>query len=222
VAGCGGHDDAADGAVAGVEDVVEALFQQGRGPGGAALHDGDRVRWQVGGQQPRERGGRGGGELTGFDHRGVTGRERPDQRDDYEVQGVVPRRDDQHHAQWTQLCPGFGRAQLRCSGDGLGLQPVVEVSQDVVDLAHGVVDLGAVCLDRALAEVGVERLGELRPAVHEHGAQAAQKLLATGYRSVEPAAVGGAQPGHGLRRLGNEGHDGSFGRSVVPGLEGGE
>jgi hypothetical protein len=44
----------------------------------------------------------------------------------------------------------------------LGLQPVVEVGQDVVDLADGVVDLGAVCLHGALAEVGVERLSELR------------------------------------------------------------
>jgi hypothetical protein len=63
------------------------------------------------------------------------------------------------------------------------------VGQDVVDLADGTVDLGAVCLDRALAEVGTERLSELRPAAHEHGAQAAQMCLATGYRSVEPAAA---------------------------------
>jgi hypothetical protein len=44
--GCG-HDDPADGAIAGVEDVVETLCQEGRGLLGAPLDDGEHVRVEV-------------------------------------------------------------------------------------------------------------------------------------------------------------------------------
>lgn len=67
VFGGGPHHDAADGAVAGVEDVVEALCQQRGGLLDGALDDRDGVGVQVPGQQPRDDGRGGGGELAGLD-----------------------------------------------------------------------------------------------------------------------------------------------------------
>ena len=49
------HDDPADGAVAGVEDVVPALGEQRGGLGDAALDHRDAVRVEVLGHEPGER-----------------------------------------------------------------------------------------------------------------------------------------------------------------------
>jgi len=63
---------------------------------------------------------------------------------------------------------------VRGDGRGLGAQPLGEVVEGVVDLADGEVDLGAVGLGAALAQVGVEGGGEVGALLREHLAQAAQ------------------------------------------------
>ena len=169
------HHDPADGAVAGVEDVVEALGQQGRGLRDAALDDGDRVGVEVLRQQPGHGGGGRGGQFAGLDDDRVAGGERADQRGEQELERVVPGRDDEDDAERVVLRPGRGVGAEVC-GDrgGLGAQPAVEVVQGVVDLADGEVDLGAEGFRGALAEVRVEGGGQLLAVLGEQFAQPAR------------------------------------------------
>ena len=78
--GRGLHDDPADGAVAGVEDVVERCVEQRGGLVDAARHDLHRALVEVSRDQLGERVGGGRRHLGRLDDGGVAGRERGDER----------------------------------------------------------------------------------------------------------------------------------------------
>ncbi len=196
--GGGRHHDAAHRAVAGVEDVVEALREQRGGLGDRPLHDGDRVRVQVLRQQPRDgRGGRGR-HLARLEHDRVAPGQRADDRGQQQLRRVVPGCDDQDDAE--RVLHGVRRraAQRGRYGGGLGPQPVGEVLQRVVDLADREVDLGAVRLLAALAEVGVERGGELVTALREQRPQSPELIRAPVEALGPPGTEGGAEAVDGL------------------------
>mmetsp|Transcript_34798 Transcript_34798/g.55880 ORF Transcript_34798/g.55880 Transcript_34798/m.55880 type:complete len:436 (-) Transcript_34798:38-1345(-) len=121
----GPHNDLAHDSVACVEDVVPSLLQQGRGLVKCSLDDLDALGIQVllhqGLQQRRARGAH----LAGLDDDTIACGDRRNQRHEREVEGEVPRRDDQHHA----FGLGSGVALVDPAANPLVVGPVVQVSQ---------------------------------------------------------------------------------------------
>ena len=96
-------------AVAGVEDVVEALFEQRGGLVDRTGHDGDGALVEVARDQVGERGGDGGRDLRRLEHRRVAGGERGHQGSEEQLHRVVPRGDDADGAERLRMqvarCP---------------------------------------------------------------------------------------------------------------------
>ncbi|GAA3075951.1 hypothetical protein GCM10020254_19840 [Streptomyces goshikiensis] len=118
----------------------------------------------------------------------------PHDRGQQQLDRVVPGGDDEDHAERVLHRVGARRAQPLRYGHGLRPQPLRQVLQGVVDLAHGEVDLGAVGLLGPLAEVGVERGGQLVTAFGQQRAQGFELLATPGQRLRTAGGEGGAQP----------------------------
>jgi hypothetical protein len=99
---------------------------------------------------------------------------RADQGREQQLRRIVPGADHEDHAQRFEHAPGPRSVEVPGHRHGLGPDPVVQVGQGVVYLTDGEDDLGAYRLLLALAEVRVERGGELGLAVREQGAQCGQ------------------------------------------------
>ena len=215
VLGGGAGHDPAHGAVAGVEDQVEALLEQDRGLLDTALDHSHPFVVQVGAQQVGEcRGGRGC-HLAGLHDRGVAAGDRRDQGREGEVHRVVPRRDDQRGAQrLSAQLPGGGR-EHRPEGQGRGLQPGLQVLRGVRDLLGDHADLGHRALGAGLAQVLRERAGQARLLA----AQAAAQRLELGQARLEAAGgagvEGAAQRGDLRVDAGAQGGIGLLGRGLV-------
>ena len=193
VLGRGLGDDPPDRAVAGVEDVVPALLEQRGGLGDAALDHDDRLRVDVPREQPGQRGGGLRRHLGGLADHGVARRERRHQRGEQQVDRVVPRRDDQHHAQRGVLDRGAVGAQQE--GDrGLGRgQPLLQVLLGVLDLAPGAAQVGQPRLVARLAQVDRQGVEELVLALPDHPAQPGELLAAPLLGAGPAGGEGGAQ-----------------------------
>ena len=98
VFGGGLHHHLADGDGAGEEDVIELLFQQGAVLGAAAFDHGDVFRRERLPQHFGDGGGGGGRVGRGLDHGAVARGNGPHQRRKTELDGIVPRREDERHA----------------------------------------------------------------------------------------------------------------------------
>mmetsp|Transcript_68220 Transcript_68220/g.192705 ORF Transcript_68220/g.192705 Transcript_68220/m.192705 type:complete len:304 (+) Transcript_68220:578-1489(+) len=124
----GPHDDLAHHSVACVEDVVPALLQQGRGLVKCSLDDLDALAVQVLLDQGLQQRCTRGVHLAGLDDDTIACGDRGNQRHESEVEGKVPRRDDQHHALGLRsgVAPGDPAA------DPLLIGPIVQVRQRLV------------------------------------------------------------------------------------------
>ena len=171
VLGCGPHDHAPHGRVAGEEEVVEAVLQQPRGLRDTALDHAHAVG-QLLLQGPAQRLGHVRGVLGGLDHRGVPGRERAHQRRQQQLHRVVPRSDDQHGAQGLRLDPAAGGTQHRSRSHGPRRHPGGQAATDVAQLGERHADLGELGLGLRLAQV----LGQRR----------LQRLTVPGQHALEP------------------------------------
>ena len=199
VLGRSGHDDAADRAVAGVEDVVELLTEQlGRliDAPGDDLHDGgvEVLRDELGHQR---RCGRR--DLRRLEHHGVASCDGRHQGSEQQLEGVVPRRDDQHNPKWL----GHDLRRTRLEGElhlhPLGRTPGVDVLDRRLDLAQHQPDLSCVRLHRGLAEVRGHRPQDRLLLLHQHALQLAE-LRAPGLQITQHTTpLGGTQILHDFR-----------------------
>src|SRR5207244_1258933 len=128
------HDDVADPGAARVEDVVEALLQEGGGLLDAALDDRHRSRVEVAGDEPGHHGRGGGGEFGRLAGDGVAGSDGRSHRQQQELDRIVPRGHDERDAQGLgeDLRPGG----LQDDGhvDVVGAHPGIEVADHVGEL----------------------------------------------------------------------------------------
>ena len=118
-----------------------------------------------------------------FEHHGVAGGEGPGQRGEQQLQRVVPRADHQHHPQRGQLCPGLGRLDGERHRDRARPQPGLKVLFQVRGFGGDEADFRQQGLGGVLAQVAGQCFGELRAALGQHPAQAAELLQPPGQRT---------------------------------------
>ncbi len=205
VTGGGGHHHAADGPVAGVEEVVEPLGQQFRGLGHAAFDQGDGRGVEVAGHQAREQARGRRGDLGGLHHHGVAGGDGAGHGYQEELDRVVPRGDDQDHAEGfgDQTRPGRQGHQRRWHPPGP--VPPAQVADHALDLAHDEGEVGDESLERRLAEVGLQGGEELVLVVLEHADELLELATPPGQRAGGARAVGGTQGRDGRGRRSGRG-----------------
>ncbi len=169
--GGGAHHDLGDVATAGVEDVIERFGEQRGGLVDRALDDGhdafiEVLRHELGNRFRRRRR-----QLGRFDDHRVPGGQGADGRAEQQLERVVPRGDDEHHAQRLGHDLGGTRFERERQLDPGRFHPRLQVVERVVDLADRETDLRQVALDRRLAEVVRQRVGELVLVLLEHPLQ---------------------------------------------------
>jgi hypothetical protein len=151
------HHDPADRPVARVEDVIEPLREELGRLCDASLDHADRVAVDVPGELGRdERAGRGR-DLGGLHDDGVAGGDRADQRTDQQAEGVVPRRDDQHHAERLAVDEALARLEDERRRDLRRLHPPRERPLRVRHLGRAVGDLRRIPFEPRLPHVRSER-----------------------------------------------------------------
>ena len=197
--------DPPDRTVAGVEDVVEALGEQGGRLGHRALDDMHRLRVEVLRQQAGEDGRRRRRHLARLDHRCVASRQHTHEGREGEQHRVVPRRDDEHDTQRLPHDLRRARQHPERHRDPARRQPPAQVLQGVVDLAHDQARLGEPGLDGALAEVGRQRPRDLVLVVDHEAAQRPQLGLAPGIRLGASAVEGPSSARHDPCHVGGGG-----------------
>ena len=188
----GGHHQAAGGARAGEQQVVE------RQPGELDAHAagfveelqllGRKVGRDALDQQPRQVAR----VLAHLDHGAVAGGEDGRQRHQAQVDRKVPRHDHADHAQRLRDHP-VARAEegAQVHAAALRLHPAAQVPGGVVDAVHGRHDLGQQRLvARAVAVVGADRV--------------AQRVLVLAHEALQRAQIGQAlgQRRHGVGEIG--------------------
>ncbi len=168
------HHDSADLAVAGVEDVVEALLEQRRGLLDRSGHDRNRVGVEVHRHQLLDQSRDRRGDLGWLEHCGVAGGEGRNQWREQQLDRVVPRGDDADRAErlGAELC-GAGLERQRHL-DLPRLRPGVEVLERVVDLVDRERDLRRVRLDAGFAHVGDQRVDQTVLLLDEERPEAAE------------------------------------------------
>ncbi len=142
---------------AGEEDVVEPLRHQLPGDGGIPLAHGDRVRVQVLRQQAGEQRGGRRRVLGRLDHDGVARGERPDERGQRQVDRVVPRADDKHHAQRFVLVETPVRQHVHRQRRPPWAHPSPQVPAGVGGFGAGAGDVPEPGIVGVTPEVGAER-----------------------------------------------------------------
>ena len=124
-----------------------------------------------------------------LEHHGVAGREGTGQRGEQQLQRIVPRADHQHDSQRGQFGPGLGRLDGERHGDRTRPQPGLEVLFQVRGFGRDKADFRQQGLGGVLAQVGAQCFGELRAALGQHPAQAAELLQPPGQRAGRSAVV---------------------------------
>jgi hypothetical protein len=189
-----GH-DLAHGGGAGEEDVVPALLEQLGGHLGAALEHGDGVGVEVLAEQAGQQPGGLRHQLGRLGHHGVAGGEGGCHRRHHQLHGVVPRSDDQRHAQRLGDDPALARHVLEAQPGLAGLHPLLDVLADELHLGGGERDVGRVRLERRLAEVALHGGHEVVAVLVEDPEQRVELALApldrTGPAALERVADGG-------------------------------
>ncbi|KAI3489889.1 hypothetical protein L1887_45982 [Cichorium endivia] len=197
-------DDAADGAVAGVEDVFEALVEHRRGLGDAAVDDAEAFRVEVLVPQLGEQLGRVAGHLGGLEEHRVAGGDGADHGAHLDGDGVVPGAEDEHGA----LGLGADRGAVGSPGEagpGLGgLGPLVELVDGLDNLVGGAHELGKDALEARTAEILLERLDKVVLVVLEHVGELLELVLAV----LDRARLAGQEGGAKVRDDAGDGIDG--------------
>ena len=98
VSGGGLHHHFANGDGTGEEDIIEFLLQQSAVLGATALDHGDIPRIERLAQHPGDDRRSGGRVGRGLDHRAVAGGNGPHQGREAQLDGIIPRREDERHA----------------------------------------------------------------------------------------------------------------------------
>ena len=139
------RDDAPDLGAAGKEDVVPLAGQQRLGDLDTAFEHRDEALVERLAHEVGDHGRRRRRELGRLDHRDVACRERGDERRDRQVHRVVPRADDQVHAQRLVVdVAGRRRGDHRREAGALVLHPLAELLERVLELVGDEADLGDV------------------------------------------------------------------------------
>ena len=154
------HHHAADLAVAGVEDVIEAFLQQGRGLVDTAGDDRNRRTVEVPGDELLDQRRHRGSDLGGLQHRSVARRQCRHERSEQQLDRVVPRGDDADRAERLGPQRRLAGLERQRHPDLLRSGPRIEVLEGVIDLVDREGDLGRVRLDARLADVGDQRVDE--------------------------------------------------------------
>ncbi len=209
----GRHHDLADFRTAGEEGVVKTLIEQQLGGLGLALDDGHRVGVKVLRDEPREQGRADRGVLGRFDDGAVARRDGADQRAERQVDRVVPRADDQHDAERFVLVPRPAGPRHERQAGAPAPHPGPEVSASVGRLGPDRGDVAQPGVHRRPAEVGPDRLGDVRLMLGDQPLDRPQ-LVDTPRQASRPAPGETlAQPGDDVRHLFGGGFAGT-GRTV--------
>ena len=152
------HHDLADGDAAGEENGVEALRQQRAVFRASALDGGNIARVKRLGDELRDgRAGRGGISRRLYDGTVAAG-DRAHQRRQAELNGIIPRRDDQRNAIRLRRDKAF-RVELRQRRrDGALTHPALQVLQMEAHLLEHHARFAHINLHRGLAEVLIHGL----------------------------------------------------------------
>ena len=152
------HHDLADGDAAGEENGVEALRQQRAVFRASALDSGD-IAWvkRLGDELRDGRAGRGGISRRLYDGAVAAG-DRAHQRRQAELDGVVPRRDDQRDAIRLRRDKAFGRELRQRRRDGALTHPALQVLHMEAHLLEHHARFAHINLHRGLAEVLIHGL----------------------------------------------------------------
>ncbi len=159
--GGGAHHDAAHVPVAGVEDVVEALLEDLGRLLDAAFHHLDAGLVDVFRELACQERRRVRRDLGWLDEGRVARGDRRAERRHEELEGIVPGRDDQHDAKRLAQDETASGMRDERGRHPLGLGPFAEVLAHVRRVVGDEGDLRAVRLQLGLAEVGVERGGDV-------------------------------------------------------------
>ena len=146
-------DDLADAGAPGEEDEVPVLREQRRRFGNGTLDHGERLWIEVLGHQLAEQLGRGDGDLRWLDHGGVARCYGRDEWADREHERLVPRADDQRHAERIVAHLQVPRLEQERRVGMLRLHPLVEVLQGVVDLLDVELHVHEIGVDLVTTEV---------------------------------------------------------------------
>ena len=207
VLGSGAHDHPRHASVAGVQDVVEPVGQQLRCLGNAALHNADGGIAQVA-DQLREHCVGVRCQFAGLADHGVACRDCGDHRQEQQLHRIVPRSNRTHHAHRLGNDVRGARLEGHRRRHLLGAHPLRHVGERVVDVADHEADLGPPCFQPWLAEVGSQRVEQLRLAVDHQLLDGAQRCSAPLDRPGAAGGIGVAGGGDDRRDLLERGGDG--------------
>ena len=174
------HDLPTDGNAAGEEDIVKPLLEQRLVFLAAALHDGDVLWREAGGDDLADDGGRGGRVGGGLEQRAVASGQRADERLHRQHERIVPRGHDQHHT--VGIVHGeAARVEMRQRREhAVAARPAVNVAEGVGELGERHADLAHVALRGGLAQILLKRSVDLRLMGENGFTQPAQRVLAEG------------------------------------------
>ena len=214
VGGGGGHHLAPDRGRAGEHQVVERQRRECRADLGTAGGNRDPIRREHLRQQAAQELGGARGVFGRLQVHVVAGGDRGGQRDQRQIDRVVPRRDHAHHAQRHRPDLRACRQQPPAHADPLRAHPAAQVLAQVVDaVEHGHAIGDPRFVHRTVAEIGGNRRGHLVHPPLQRGAQALQVVAALPEirRGGLPA---GAQALQGGGEIGDGGVRGDVGESI--------
>jgi hypothetical protein len=198
----GAHHVMADGGRAGEQQVIERQAREFVCRFGIAVHDGDLVLREARPHEGGEQFGKARREFRLLHHHAVARGQRRGHRPDRQVQRVVPRHHDAHHAEGLRHDARRRGLEPEAGGTAPRAHPFPAVAQRVVDALDGGEHLGQFgLLERPVEEVGADGGGDLLAAVHHQRAQAFQPVGAHAPRRRLCAKAGGAHRIEGLSHV---------------------
>lgn len=154
------HDLTAESPSARVENMVEPLRQQ-------LLHDLRCMRNQSDlffgktlADDLRQHGRRGRSARRRFQHHAIPRSQRSDERQQRQLQRIIPRRDDEYHTQRLAAYPTPCRPCEERRRDVARAHPALQVAQREADFTCDDADFGHVTLDGRLAQIGAQRTAQ--------------------------------------------------------------
>ena len=171
VLGGGRHHLATDRCTAGEEDVIEGKLEQGLRRLGTAFDQRHLPLIERLAHQRCQEMGRGRRLLGRLEHHAVAGRNRSHEWVDDECHGIVPWRQDEHHAARLDVQPAGGADEEELRAPAPSPHPAREAADGVVDLLQHVMDLSQLRLGPRPGEVGVNGVRYGRAVLHDRRAQ---------------------------------------------------
>ena len=139
-----------------VEPLRQQLFHSLR----CVRHQSDQLLRKALADDLRQNGRRGRSARRRFQHHAVPCGQRPDERQQRQLQRVIPRRDDEHHAQRFVAHTASRRPGEERRRDAARPHPAFQVTQCETDFARDDTDFGHVTLDSRFAQIGAQRTAQ--------------------------------------------------------------